>query len=186
MIEKIGENIWKLKANSNIYFLDFEKKILIDAGDRSERMFVEQFLSKIIDFDKIDIVIFTHLHYDHIGNFDLFPNAKFFASEQEIKDWKKDKKSAIYNDFMAEKFDAELHPLPDMIEGLEVIKTPGHTRGSVCLWYEKEKILFSGDTLFKKSPGRKDLPTSSPKKFNNSLIKLISYNFKILAPGHDY
>ena len=186
MIEKIAEDIWKLNANSNIYFLDFKQKILIDAGDRSERRTVEQFLSKIMDFDKIEIVIFTHLHYDHIGNFDLFPKAKFYASEQAIKDLEKDKKGTIFEEFMTKKFDVKLKPIKDKFVGLEIIKTPGHTRGSICLWYDKGKILFSGDTMFKTAPGRKDLPTSDPKQFDESLMKLINYNFKILAPGHDY
>jgi len=186
MIEKIADDIWKLRANSNIYFLDFKKKILIDTGDRAERRIVEQFLSKVVDFDKVEIVIFTHLHFDHIGNFDLFKKAKFYASEQAIKDLKRDKKGTVYDEFMAEKFNAKLKPIPDKIEELEIIKTPGHTRGSICLWYDKERILFSGDTMFKTSPGRKDFPTSSPKKFNKSLMKLVKYNFKILASGHDY
>lgn len=186
MIEKIRKNIWKLKANSNIYFLDFDKKILIDTGDRAERRVVEQFLSKIIDFDKIEIIIFTHLHYDHIGNFDLFPKATFYASEQAIKDLEKDKEKAIYDEFMAEKFDVKLKPIPNKIGDLEIIKTPGHTRGSICIWHEPEKILFSGDTLFGKTPGRTDLPTSSPAQMKKTLMKLVRYNFKILAPGHDY
>jgi hydroxyacylglutathione hydrolase len=186
MIKKISDKIWKLKANSNIYFLDFDKKIIIDTGDRAERRIVEQFLSKLVDFDKIDIVIFTHLHYDHVGNFDLFKKAKFYASKQAIKDLERDGKRTIYNDFMAEKFDVKLEPIPEKIEDLEVIKTPGHTRGSICLWYGKEKILFSGDTLFGKTPGRTDLPTSSPEQMKKSLMKLVNYNFRILAPGHDY
>ena len=186
MIEKISDKIWKLRANSNIYFLDFEKKILIDTGDRAERRIVEQFLSKVVDFDKVEIVIFTHLHFDHIGNFDLFPRARFYASEQEIRDFNRDRKKTTYDDFMAEKFDAKLEPIADKIDDLEIIKTPGHTRGSICIWYEPERILFSGDTLFKKAPGWTGAPTSSPARMRKTLMKLIEYNFKILCPGHDY
>ena len=186
IIEKVTENIWKLKANSNIYFLDFDKKILIDAGDRSKRNIVKKYLSKVVDFSDIDIVIFTHLHYDHIGNFDLFENAKFYASDQAIKDFENNSKETILREDIAEKFnDIDLNSLPGSIEGLEIIPTPGHTRGSVCIWYEKEKILFSGDTLFfNKNIGRLDLPTSSPKNMRRSLMNLIKYNYKILCPGH--
>lgn len=188
MIKKVADSIWKVDAGSNVYFLDLKDKIIIDTGERGSGHLLRQFLDKLIDFDKIDIVIFTHLHYDHIGNFDLFKNAKLYASSQAILDLKKDALSAVLNEDMALKFkSAELHKLPDEISGLKIIETPGHTKGSICLWYDKEKILFSGDTLFNnKNVGRTDLPTSVSSELRKSLMKLVDYNFKILCPGHDY
>jgi hydroxyacylglutathione hydrolase len=188
IIEKVTDNIWKVKANSNIYFLNFNKKILIDVGDRAYRQRVKTYLSKVVDFDKIDIVIFTHLHFDHIGNFDLFKNAKFYASEQSIKDFNKDPVATVLLQDIAEKFKSvKLNKLPENFNGLKIIETAGHTKGSICLWYEKEKILFSGDTLFfNKNIGRLDLPTSIPEKMQESLITLVNYNYKVLCPGHDY
>ena len=132
-------------------------------------------------------VIFTHLHYDHIGNFDLFKNAKYFASAEEIAEFERNSEKTVLDKSMAEKFKLKLNPLPPEIAGLEVIKTPGHTKGSVCLWYKEGKVLFTGDTLFaKKSFGRTDLPTSVSDKLHGSILKLVDYNHKILAPGHDY
>jgi hydroxyacylglutathione hydrolase len=54
----------------------------------------------------------------------------------------------------------------------QVIETPGHSPGGVCLWFPKEKVLFSGDTLFKGSMGRVNFPTSSPSQMWESLNKL--------------
>jgi len=185
-VEKIKNNIWKIKVDSNVYFLDFDEKILIDTGTRPCRNILQQFLRPLVDFDTISKVFFTHLHYDHIGNFDLFKNAEFFASEQEIKDLKENPEDTILDKEIINKFNVELKPIKDG-HGLKVIPTPGHTRGSICLWYEKEKILFSGDTLFfRKKVGRVDLPNSSPKELNDSLITLLKYNFKLLCPGHEY
>jgi glyoxylase-like metal-dependent hydrolase (beta-lactamase superfamily II) len=57
---------------------------------------------------------------------------------------------------------------------LLVIETPGHTPGSVCLYAEKEGILFSGDTLFFDGVGRTDLPGGSDKKLKESIQKKIA------------
>ena len=109
MIKKVSDKIWKIPSEGNVYFLDFEEKIIIDTSARINRHIIEQFLGKVVDFDKVDKVIFTHLHYDHSGNFDLFPKAKFFASQEEIEDFKKDPRGAILDPFMAGKFDIELN-----------------------------------------------------------------------------
>jgi hydroxyacylglutathione hydrolase len=57
---------------------------------------------------------------------------------------------------------------------LVVLETPGHTPGSVCLYAEKEGILFSGDTLFFDGVGRSDLPGGSEKKLRESIQKKIA------------
>ena len=63
-----------------------------------------------------------------------------------------------------------------------IIKTPGHTRGSVCFLYED--VLFSGDTIFHNGIGRTDLPGGSETEMKNSLEKLKKIDYKILCPGH--
>lgn len=186
MIAKVADGVWKVQAGSNIYFLDLPEKTVIDTGMRASRALLRTFLSKVVALDQVAKVIFTHLHYDHIGNFDLFTGARFFASEAAIEDLKKDPVSAILNQDMADKFSAcELHPADDSAD-LKIIPTPGHTRGSICIWYESKDILFSGDTMLKSGIGRTDLPTSAPQEMQNSLVRLLALNHKILCPGHDY
>ena len=67
-----------------------------------------------------------------------------------------------------------------------VIHTPGHTKGSTSLYCEKEECLFSGDTLFRGTWGRTDLPTSSREDIMNSIINklLILPDNTIVYPGH--
>ena len=185
MIKEIAPKVWKLNVDSNVYFLDFKEKIVIDAGPKGYRAVVEEELSKVVSLDKVDRVIFTHLHYDHIGNYKLFPNAKFYASDEEIKLLGKNKMYAIGDPLLAMKFKVKLHPLKDEL-GLKVIKTPGHTKGSVCLYYAKAGVLFSGDTLFFNGFGRIDFPFSDPGRMEESLEKVKRIKYKILAPGHDY
>ncbi len=55
---------------------------------------------------------------------------------------------------------------------LQIIETPGHSRGSVCFYNAKEKVLFSGDTLFRGSIGRTDLGGGSMMQIIQSLRHL--------------
>lgn len=68
----------------------------------------------------------------------------------------------------------------------QVIHTPGHTCGCSSLYCEKEKLLFSGDTLFRGTWGRTDLPTSSFSEIMNSISnKLMKLpEDTIIYPGH--
>jgi hydroxyacylglutathione hydrolase len=185
-VEQITKKIWKINSDSNVYLLDFEEPIVIDTAKRSERDTIARYLDKLKDLNEVKHVIFTHLHYDHIGNFDLFKNARFYASEKEIGCFTKDPYGTVLNEDMVKKFKIQLTPCMDM-QGLRIVETPGHTKGSICVWHEAEKILFSGDTLLSgKTTGRVDLPTSDPSAMRETLIKLVGYNFRILLPGHDY
>ena len=186
MIQKLSNDVWKIELSSNVYFLDMEKKIIIDTGTREDRAQLKCLLNKIIPLEKIDLIIFTHLHYDHIGNTDLFPNAQLYASKEAIEDFLRDPKGTVLRTDIAAKITKEFLPIESLkIPGLEFVKTPGHTRGSICIWYEQEKILFSGDTLFFSGYGRTDFPTSVFAQYQDSLMKLTNYNYKILAPGHE-
>lgn len=188
-IKKITENIWQIKAGvgttSNIYLIKEPELTLIDLGHRKNIDLVIKSLD-LLKYKPEDVkkVIFTHLHYDHIGQPSKFKNAKFYASKDEIISFKfSPKKTTVENWKEIEKI--QLIVLKDKIDDLKVIQTPGHTRGSICLLHEKEKVLFSGDTLFDGGIiGRTDLPTSMPTKMKDSLLKLAEVEYNILCPGH--
>ncbi len=179
---KIARGLYKFSMNSNVYFLD-KLSLVIDTGNPLNKELLKQEFSKVADPKSVKKVIFTHFHYDHIGNYDLFENAKFYASKEEIEDWKKNPSSAILSNGLANTFKPEIIPLESM-DGFEILSTPGHTRGSICLLYNK--ILFSGDTIFKDGYGRTDLPTSVPEELTKSVEKLRDLNYDILCSGHDY
>jgi glyoxylase-like metal-dependent hydrolase (beta-lactamase superfamily II) len=67
-----------------------------------------------------------------------------------------------------------------------VLHTPGHTEGSVCLFFEEERRLIAGDTLFAGSIGRTDLPGGDYKKIMSSLHSrvLALPDDTIVIPGH--
>ena len=68
----------------------------------------------------------------------------------------------------------------------KVIHTPGHTKGGTCLYAKEEKLLLSGDTLFKGTWGRTDLPTSSFEAIINSITNklMVLPDDTIVYPGH--
>ncbi len=70
--------------------------------------------------------------------------------------------------------------------GATVIHTPGHTEGSICLYFPTEKKLIAGDTLFAGSIGRTDLPGGSMRKILSSLHEkvLALPDETIVLPGH--
>ena len=66
-----------------------------------------------------------------------------------------------------------------------IINTPGHTPGSVCLYWPEEKVLFSGDTLFRMGYGRTDLPGGNMLQLIDSLEHLFTLPSDVLVyPGH--
>ncbi len=70
---------------------------------------------------------------------------------------------------------------------LKVIHTPGHSPGSVC-FYDEERYIFTGDTLFVGAVGRSDLPGGNFQEMLRSIEKklLVLPDETIILPGHDY
>jgi len=154
------------------YYLP-EKKILIDAG------------APVFDRD-IEILIITHCHYDHIryaAEIQRRTGCRIAAGEFDAKSIEEiDHK--VLSDEEPVKVDIILKD-GDTIKGLRVIHTPGHTEGSICLFDEKNKILFSGDTIFHGDYlGRTDLPSGNKKELDRSVEKIEKLKFDELCPGH--
>lgn len=70
---------------------------------------------------------------------------------------------------------------------IQVLHTPGHTKGSVCYYIEDEEVLFSGDTLFQESVGRTDFPTGSSVEIVHSIKEKLAVlpNAVQVYPGHE-
>lgn len=166
--------------STNCYLIqneDTKKLVIVDPGDEPLRI-----QRKIEQMHGIpEAILLTHGHYDHIQGIEImrryFPSVRFYACEKE-KELLEDpdlncaggmEGCLVRPDFWVR--DGEHLHLADY--DFEVMETPGHTRGSVCYYLEKEGILLAGDTLFYESYGRTDLPTGSDADMQESLEKLL-------------
>lgn len=166
---------------SNTYLIKNNQKVLIvDPGSNSEKI-----IAQISEDEKVVAIILTHGHFDHIGAVNSVLakyNVPVYASLNE-KSLLADPNKSFYDGQI--KKDITYFSKDFQVDDFKVIvhHTPGHTAGSVM--YEIENHLFSGDTIFKGSIGRMDLPTGSTHDMQNSLayIKSLSKDY-IIYPGH--
>jgi glyoxylase-like metal-dependent hydrolase (beta-lactamase superfamily II) len=137
--------------------------IVIDPGDevgRIHRRLIELGL-------KLKQIIVTHAHIDHVGGalkLKRLTGAPIFLNENDLPLMKMMAAQAIWVGMRPPETAPPDENLKDgQIVGLErypaeVLHTPGHTQGSVCLHFAPLKLLIAGDTLFAGSIGRTDLP----------------------------
>lgn len=141
----------------------------------------------------IESIYLTHSHWDHIGNVAQIKeetNAKVYVHKLDAPNLQNPGKDGLpvferIKKVVPDKYFEEGDKLKVGTIELQVIHTPGHTPGSVCLYIPKEKVLISGDTLFAGSIGNISFPSSQPKLMWQSLKKLAKLppDTKVL-PGH--
>lgn len=189
---KIGKIVaGSLQTNCYFIYQENEKKILvIDPPDRGEHLY-NVFTENGYE---ISAILLTHAHFDHIWGCNKLrelSGVKVYALEEE----KEVCESAFLN--VSEDFGRPCTVIVDeffkdgekkTIEGMNftVIGTPGHTKGSCCFYFEEDKILVSGDTLFEGSAGRTDFPTGNSSQLLASLKnKLMCLPDEVrVFPGH--
>ncbi|MBT3642835.1 MBL fold metallo-hydrolase [archaeon] len=190
-IKKIAEDFYKISGDSNVYLYTKPLPMVIDTSAPEAKAHIKEQIESIIPLERIELLLLTHLHYDHCGNAELFSNAKIYASSEELEDFKKTPEYFFFGKVPKEINESikKANPFPKKIQDLEVLEVPGHTKGSIALLDKKRKLLFSGDTLFQNGIGRTDFPNSVPEKMDDSLQKLLNLvkeDGYELMPGHDY
>lgn len=144
---------------------------------------------------KLKYILITHCHGDHIGGVEELRSktgGKVLIHRIDAEGLYNENISLTYYIGMQQihlEADSRLDDEDKIHIGnleFKIIHTPGHTKGSICLYCEKEKCLFSGDTLFRGTWGRTDLPTGSFEDIIYSItnkLMLLPDN-TIVYPGH--
>ena len=178
---------------TNCYFLTnggTKETIIVDPADEFAKIHEK---CRTLNIKPIAVFL-THGHFDHIAAVEYVKNAweiPVYAGAAEkglLRDARINGSAMINMDisFTADKWVSDGELL--YIAGFEikVIGAPGHTAGSVCYYFEDGDILISGDTLFRDSFGRTDLPTGDFSMLASSIKRKLFPlpDITVVYPGH--
>jgi glyoxylase-like metal-dependent hydrolase (beta-lactamase superfamily II) len=167
---------------SNIYVVGGEKATIIDTGVGNRLNPVWPQLGELgVKPANVDKVILTHTHHDHaMGAFLILEKAspKIYVHFKDTQYISSSLGDSLVKVEEGDVIETELWPL-------EVIWTPGHTEGGMCLYAREPRILFSGDTAFPDGYfGRFDGESGSIEELIESLRKLTKLNVDVILAGH--
>ena len=168
--------------------------LLIDSGVDTNFPVLQESLLKIgLKIRDIDIVVNTHEHFDHIGANRYFQDHALIAAHRftATKITLDDRYVTLYKS-------ADLNEIPLKVHlwlesksrfdlgnySLNIIHTPGHTSGSICIYEPVRKILFTGDTVFAGGTLSYIAESGSVGDYINSILSLSTRRILEIYPGH--
>lgn len=186
---------------SSLWLLDDgERRVLVDAGQPAYIPLIHEGLAQLgLSPDDVTDVLLTHMHWDHVANFTMFPNATTWVGEDELA-WAAEQPAGT-------KFIPDLHVQEllrrkegverisagqEILPGVHTIASPGHTPHHLAFFAEHtaDRMIFAGDsvknvhelaTLRADSSMDEEQSVATIKR----LRSLLSDTAGVLVPGHD-
>ncbi len=178
--------------NCNTYVIQGEKTVLIDPGhSRYLSQVLEQMEEDKISPDAINLIIVTHSHPDHLEGLDAFLDKPVkIAMSREEERYLLESGKLLYEmmgqsppkfriDFYLKEGDLHVGETT-----FQIYQTPGHSPGSLSIYWPARKALFTGDLIFRGGIGRTDFPEGNSRLLMDSIEKLADLNTETLLPGH--
>ena len=182
-------NTSMLETNTYIVYGENKEAMVIDIGSNAKKIFD-------IITEKgytLKYILVTHMHFDHsngVKELKDLSGAKVYIPKDELEFMHSPANLAAavgieYNVFEPDELLLGGETLHLLGYDIEVVSTPGHTKAGLTYIIDSENVMFCGDTLFKGSYGRVDLPTGNFTKILESIEKLCGYkkNYLVLC-GH--
>jgi len=189
--------------DSNLYLIrDGDEALIIDTGTGTYwNRYIETWKREGYLENLRKVVIFnTHEHFDHVGGNSMMKRwlkrkrvEVLFAAHKKTAEVLENKEDYVILSFYYGRRYEPVEITFKLRDGdtlkigslkFELIHTPGHSAGSSCLYEPKKKLLFTGDTVFKGTVGRTDLPTGNASELLASIRKLEKMDVYLGLPGH--
>lgn len=184
--EKPGSHVYLIKGDT--------KNVLIDTGVAGKFPVLKRRFTELdMRVKDVNLIILTHEHYDHIGATAFFHRTAVIAAhclaanKLELQDefvtfrkYKDQPSKPFWVDIWLE--DGTIIDLGNY--ELQVIHTPGHTSGCICLYEPRARLLFTGDTVFAGGTLSEIAVGGNVSDYVNSVRRLSNLKIKQLYPGH--
>jgi glyoxylase-like metal-dependent hydrolase (beta-lactamase superfamily II) len=190
ILDNLQAFIWRHPQanNCNSYLIQGSKTILIDPGHLHLFDHVRLGLYDLgFTPEGVDLVMITHGHPDHLEAATLFKTPTLITLSQTewgfIQEYAGrhgwNGTNGLEPDFFLQEGEVTMG---DQL--FQVMITPGHSPGSLCLYWPEHKALFTGDLIFSQGIGRTDLPGGNGSQLKNSIERLTSLDIDYLLSGH--
>ena len=178
--------------NCNSYYIGGEVRSLIDPGlTRYLPDLLNQMSADGIKKEDIHYIINTHSHPDHLQASELFdPEAVKIALHRKELEFLKGTGGELYGLFgitvpqMQINFPLEEGRITLGDQEFQITLAPGHSPGSIGLYWPSSSALFCGDVIFDQNVGRTDFPGGNSALLKKSIIAFSQLDLELLFPGH--